>query len=296
MSASRLPGWPVDINSGVILKGATESEVPLYDEEAFAGLRRAGQLAARTLDYITPHVQPGITTGRLDQLIDGYMRDHLAVPATLGYRGYPKSCCISVNHVVNHGIPSNEKWLQAGDIVNIDVTVILAGWFGDTSRMFLVGDNVSVRARRLVDITYDCMIAGIKEVAPGKYLGDIGAAIMEIAHHNRFSVVTEFCGHGIGRSFHHAPQVMHVGSRGTGVRLMPGMVFTIEPMINAGRPETKVLSDGWTAVTRDRSLSAQFEHQLGVTATGYEIFTLSPREWHRPPYEAHPDSRVHTAK
>ncbi|HZH26651.1 MAG TPA: type I methionyl aminopeptidase [Azospirillaceae bacterium] len=258
--------------------------VPIYGPEAFEGMRKAGRLVAECLDFIIPHVQPGVTTGHLDRLIEMWVRDHGAVSATIGYKGYTKASCISVNHVVNHGIPSDDKRLANGDIVNIDVTLILDGWYGDTSRMFLVGDKVGVRGRKLVDVTYDGMMAGIAEVAPGKHLGDVGAAIMEIAHANRFSVVTEFCGHGIGHIFHQAPQVMHVGLRNHGLVLQPGMVFTIEPMINAGRPETKVLADGWTAVTRDRSLSAQFEHQVGVTETGVEIFTLSPKGLHRPPY------------
>jgi len=258
--------------------------VPLYGPEAFEGLRRAGRLAAATLDHVSPHVRPGVTTAELDRRIEAFVRDGGGIPATLGYKGYPASSCISVNHVVNHGIPSEDKRLVEGDIVNIDVTVILDGWYGDTSRMWLVGDRVRVQARKLVDVTYEAMMAGIEQVAPGAHLGDVGAAIMAIAHAHRFSVVTEFCGHGIGHGFHQPPQVMHVGMRGRDMVLVPGMVFTIEPMINAGRPETKVLADGWTAVTRDRSLSAQFEHQVGVTRTGVEIFTLSPAGLHRPPY------------
>jgi methionyl aminopeptidase len=257
--------------------------VKFYGPEGFVGMRAAGKLAAETLDMIGPHVKLGVTTGELDQLCHDFIVNHGARPAPLGYKGYPKSVCTSVNHVVCHGIPGDKR-LEDGDIINIDVTVILDGWYGDTSRMWLVGERVRVQARKLVDVTYEAMMAGIEQVAPGAHLGDVGAAIMEVAHANRFSVVTEFCGHGIGHGFHQPPQVMHVGMRGRDMVLVPGMVFTIEPMINAGRPETKVLADGWTAVTRDRSLSAQFEHQVGVTRTGVEIFTLSPAGLHRPPY------------
>lgn len=200
----------------------------------------------------------------------------------LGYKGYPKSVCTSVNHVVCHGIPG-DKQLEDGDIINIDVTVILDGWYGDTSRMFLLGD-VGVRAKKLVDTTYEAMMAGIEAVRPGATLGDIGAAIQRVAEGQRFSVVRDFCGHGLGRIFHDSPSVLHYGKAGTGMRLQPGMFFTIEPMINAGDWRVKVLSDGWTAVTKDRSLSAQFEHSVAVTETGYEIFTLSPAGLHRPPY------------
>ncbi|MFN8721038.1 MAG: type I methionyl aminopeptidase [Rhodospirillales bacterium] len=270
-----------------VIDHVTDSQglsVPLYGPEAFEGLRRAGRLAAATLDHISPYVCPGVATAELDRRIEAFVRGGGGIPATLGYKGYPASSCISVNHVVNHGIPSEDKRLVEGDIVNVDVTVILDGWYGDTSRMWLVGERVRVQARKLVDVTYEAMMAGIEQVAPGAHLGDVGAAIMEVAHANRFSVVTEFCGHGIGHGFHQPPQVMHVGMRGRDMVLVPGMVFTIEPMINAGRPDTKVLADGWTAVTRDRSLSAQFEHQVGVTRTGVEIFTLSPAGLHRPPY------------
>lgn len=258
--------------------------IPLHGPEAFEGLRRAGRLAAATLDHITPLVRPGVTTGDLDRAIETFMRDHGAVPATIGYRGYPKASCISPNHVVNHGIPSDDKRLADGDIVNIDVTVILDGWYGDTSRMYYVGDKVGVKARKLVDLTYDCMMAGIAAARPGNHLGDVGHAIQSLAEANRCSVVRDFGGHGIGRIFHDAPHVDHFGRPGKGVPLVPGMVFTIEPMINAGRHEVKILADGWTTVTRDRSLSAQFEHQIGITETGCEVFTLSPAGFARPPY------------
>jgi methionyl aminopeptidase len=209
--------------------------------------------------------------------------DNHAYPATLGYRGYRKSTCTSVNHVVCHGIP-DDKPLRSGDIVNIDVTYILDGWHGDSSRMYLVGD-VSRRAERLVEVTYEALMRGIAVVRPGATTGDIGAAIQDFAERERCSVVRDFCGHGLGRLFHDEPNILHYGRPGGGLVLKPGMFFTIEPMINLGRPQVKVLSDGWTAVTRDRSLSAQFEHAVGVTETGVEIFTLSPRGLHCPPYK-----------
>ncbi len=270
----------------IIDVGGTGKPVPLYGPEAFAAMRRAGRLAAETLDYITPHVQPGVSTGELDRRIDAFIREHGAIPATLGYRGYPKSCCISVNHVVNHGIPSDDKILREGDILNIDVTVILDGWYGDTSRMFYVGDpaRVPVKGRRLVEVTFEALWAAIRTVRPGATLGDVGHAIQSLAERHRFSVVREFVGHGIGRDFHQPPEVRHFGRPGTGLVLRPGMIFTIEPMINAGKAAVKILKDGWTTVTRDRSLSAQFEHTVGVTKDGVEVFTLSPRGWHKPPY------------
>jgi methionyl aminopeptidase len=258
--------------------------VKIHSLEDFAGMRRAGKLAAEVLDYITPHVQPGVTTDALDRLCHEYILAHGATPAPLNYRGFPKSICTSINHVVCHGIPG-PKILESGDIVNLDITVILDGWFGDTSRMFFAGD-VGVKARRLVDATFEAMWKGIESVRPGATLGDIGHAIQAHAEARRFSVVRDFCGHGLGRVFHDAPNIMHFGKPGEGLVLREGMFFTIEPMINAGRFEVKVLDDGWTAVTRDRSLSAQFEHSLGVTADGHEVFTLSPKGWHRPPYPA----------
>jgi methionyl aminopeptidase len=256
--------------------------VRLHGPAEFAGMRRAGRLAAETLDQITPHVCAGVTTGELDRLCHEFMVGRGAVPAPLGYRGFPKSICTSVNHVVCHGIPGDKR-LADGDIINIDVTVILDGWHGDTSRMFLVGE-IGVKARRLVDVTYEAMMRGIEVVKPGATLGDIGHAIQTFAEANRFSVVRDFCGHGLGRVFHDAPSILHYGDAGTGLPLRAGMFFTIEPMINAGRWEVKVLNDGWTAVTKDRSLSAQFEHSVGVTETGHEIFTLSPTGLHQPPY------------
>lgn len=269
---------------GQVLLDEEGRRITLHGADAFDGLRRAGRLAAATLDHITPFVVPGVTTGSLDARIEAFMRGNGAIPATLGYRGYTKASCISPNHVVNHGIPSDDKRLADGDIVNIDVSVILDGWYGDTSRMFLVGSKVGVKGRRLVDLTWECMMAGIAAARPGNTLGDVGHAIQTLAEANRCSVVREFGGHGIGRIFHDAPHVNHWGRPGEGVRLLPGMVFTIEPMINAGRAEVKTLADGWTTVTRDRSLSAQFEHQVGITETGCEIFTLSPAGYTRPPY------------
>jgi len=246
-------------------------------------MRRAGQLAAETLDFITPHVLPGVTTEQLDRLCHDFILEHRAIPAPLNYRGFPKSICTSVNHVVCHGIPNEDKRLADGDIINIDVTVILEGWHGDTSRMFFIGEP-SLKARRLVEVTYQAMMCGIEAVRPGATLGDIGHAIQNYAEQHRFSVVRDFCGHGLGRVFHTAPSVLHFGRPGQGLALREGMFFTIEPMINAGKFQVKLLQDGWTAVTRDRSLSAQFEHSIGVTATGREIFTLSPKGWDQPPY------------
>ncbi|HET8728546.1 MAG TPA: type I methionyl aminopeptidase [Alphaproteobacteria bacterium] len=246
-------------------------------------MRRAGRLAAEVLDFITPHVRPGITTGELDRLCHDYIRDHGAVPAPLNYRGYPKATCISLNHVVCHGIPGDRK-LVNGDILNIDITVILDGWYGDTSRMFWAGDKVSVKARTLTEVTYDAMMLGLAEIRPGATLGDIGHAIQSYVEPHRFSVVRDFCGHGLGRVFHAPPSVVHYGVPGAGEVLRPGMFFTVEPMINAGRYDVKILADGWTAVTRDKSLSAQFEHSIGVTEDGCEIFTLSPAGYTKPPY------------
>ncbi len=261
-----------------------ERRITIHGPEDFEGMRKAGRLAAETLDFITPQVQPGVTTEELDRLCHQFILDHGAVPAPLNYKGFPKSICTSVNHVVCHGIPSDRKRLGKGDAINIDVTVILDGWHGDTSRMFHVGAT-SVKARKLVEVTYEAMMKGIAAVRPGATLGDIGAAIQAHAEAQRFSVVRDFCGHGLGRVFHTAPSVLHYGRPGTGVVLREGMFFTIEPMINAGRPDVKILDDGWTAVTRDKSLSAQFEHSVGVTAEGCEIFTSSPKGWHQPPYE-----------
>lgn len=250
----------------------------------FEGMRRAGRLAAETLDMIAPHVRPGVTTEELDRIIHDFTVAHGATPATLNYRGYPKSSCISINHVVCHGIPG-ERRLQDGDILNVDVTAILDGWFGDSSRMYTVG-NVGRRAANLIEVTYEAMMRGVAAVRPGATLGDVGHAIQTFVEGKRYSVVRDFCGHGIGRTFHAPPNVLHFGRPGEGPVLKPGMFFTVEPMVNAGRPEVKILDDGWTAVTRDRSLSAQFEHMVGVTEDGCEIFTISPAGLHFPPYTA----------
>ncbi len=256
--------------------------IPIHGPSGFEGMRRAGRLAAQLLDELVPLVKADVTTEALDAFAFDYMRSNGAYAATMFYRGYWKSICTSINHVVCHGIPSPKR-LRDGDIVNIDVTVVLDGWYGDTSRMYYVGD-VPLRARKLVDTTYEAMMRGIAAAKPGNTLGDVGYAIQNFAENLRYSVVRDFCGHGLGRNFHTAPSVVHVGRPGQGVKLVPGMFFTIEPMINIGRAETKILEDGWTAVTRDRSLSAQFEHSIGITETGCEIFTTSPKGLHQPPY------------
>lgn len=248
------------------------TNIPLHSPSDFEGMRKAGHLAAQTLDFITPYVKENVTTQELNDLCHEFIVSHKAIPAPLNYKGFPKSICTSINHVVCHGIPGPKK-LQPGDIINIDITVILDGWHGDTSRMFTIG-KVPIIAQRLIDTTYEAMMRGIEVVRPGASLGDIGYAIQRFAESKGFSVVRDFCGHGLGRVFHEAPEVLHYGKPHTGLELKEGMFFTIEPMINAGRYDIKVLSDGWTAVTRDKSLSAQFEHSLGVTATGCEIFTL----------------------
>jgi methionyl aminopeptidase len=265
------------------MDGISENRrITIHGPADFAGMRAAGRLAAETLDVVTPHVVPGVTTDSIDRLIHDYVVSRGATPATLGYRGYSRSCCVSINNVVCHGIPGDRR-LVDGDILNVDVTVVLDGWHGDTSRMFVAG-RASTKARLLMDVTYEAMMRGIRAIRPGATLGDVGHAIQSWVERNRFSVVRDFCGHGIGRKFHEPPNVLHFGRPGEGVVLRPGMFFTVEPMVNAGRPEVKVLSDGWTAVTRDRSLSAQFEHMVGVTDDGVEIFTLSPNGLHKPPY------------
>jgi len=255
--------------------------IKLHGPEAFEGMRRAGRLAAEILDALASYVLPGVSTQELDDVVYRMTVEGGGVPATLGYRGYTRSCCISINHVVCHGIPSAERALKDGDIVNIDVTPIVDGWHGDTSRMYLVG-NVGIKARKLVDTTYECLMLGLEQAKPGNHLGDIANAIQTHAEARRYSVVRDFCGHGVGRLFHDSPEVVHAGRPGTGPELRPGMIFTVEPMINIGRPDVKVLDDGWTAVTRDRSLSAQFEHSIGITDAGCEIFTKSPGGLDRP--------------
>lgn len=256
--------------------------IKIHGPEGFKGMRAAGKLAAEVLDYITPSVLPGTTTEYLNTLCHDFIISRGAIPAPLNYRGFPKSICTSINHVVCHGIPGPKK-LKDGDCINIDVTVILDGWHGDTSRMFFIGKPKRL-AERLCQVTFECLWRGIEAVKPGATVGDIGAAIQAHAEANRYSVVQEFCGHGIGKIFHDEPSVVHCGKAGTGPELRPGMFFTIEPMINAGRSACKILSDNWTAVTRDKSLSMQFEHSLAVTDDGYEIFTKSPKGWDFPPY------------
>jgi methionyl aminopeptidase len=253
---------------------AEERSIKIHGPDGFAAMRKAGRLAAETLDYIAPFVEPGVTTNEIDRLVHDFTIHHGATPAPLGYRGFPKSVCTSVNHVVCHGIPG-DKALRGGDILNIDVTVIVDGWFGDTSRMYVAGE-LGRKAERLIQVTHDALMLGIEAVKPGNTFGDIGFAIQSYVESQRMSVVRDFCGHGLGRVFHAPPNVLHYGRPGREAVLEEGMFFTIEPMVNLGRAETKVLADEWTAVTRDKSLSAQFEHSVGVTAEGCEIFTLSP--------------------
>jgi methionyl aminopeptidase len=257
-------------------------QIKLHGRDGFAAMRRVGRLCAEALDLITPMVQPGVTTAELDRTVLEFAVDNKATPAPLYYRGYPKAICTSINHVVCHGIP-NEKPLRDGEILNIDITLILDGWHGDSSRMYAVG-LVQRRAERLIEITYEALMRGIAAVGPGGRTGDIGHAIQSFVQSERCTVVRDFCGHGLGRLFHDMPNILHYGRPGEGLMLKPGMFFTIEPMINSGRPEVKVLSDGWTAVTRDRTLSAQFEHTVGVTENGCEVFTLSPKGYDCPPY------------
>ncbi|MDC3068194.1 type I methionyl aminopeptidase [Paracoccaceae bacterium] len=245
----------------------------IYDDVALKGIKKSCEIASKTLDMISTLVEPGITTQELNQACHDFIVSKKSTPATLGYRGYPKSCCISLNHIVCHGIPGDKK-VKNGDILNIDVTCILDGWYGDTSRMYTVGD-VSLKSKRLIEVTYHSLLEGIKSAKPGNTFGDIGANIQNYVEKNKMSVVRDFCGHGIGNEFHQAPNVLHYGVPGTGPVLQPGMCFTIEPMVNLGRPETKILSDNWTAVTRDKSLSAQFEHTVFISEGGCEILTNS---------------------
>ena len=255
--------------------------IKIHKPSDFEGMRRAGKLAAECLDMLIPHVVPGVSSDELDRLAREFILDRGALPACLFYRGYPKTVCISRNHVVCHGIPG-ERVLREGDIANIDVTVIVDGWHGDTSRMYGVGP-VAPRAKRLIDVTYEAIERGLAAVKPGARTGDIGDAIQTYVESMRCSVVRDFCGHGVGKVFHDAPNILHFGQRGTGELLRPGMFFTIEPMVNLGKHQVKLLSDGWTAVTRDKSLSAQCEHSIAVTETGYEVFTLSPAGLYKPP-------------
>jgi len=264
------------------LQRKTRDGISLFSSADFAGMHKAGALAAHILDEICDLVVPGQTTGALNEAIEAKVNAAGATSATIGYRGYQHASCISVNHVVCHGIPSDKK-LKNGDILNIDVTVIVDGWYGDTSRMYVAG-QLSRKAERLIQVTHDSLFKGIEAVKPGNTFGDIGYAIQSYVESQRMSVVRDFCGHGRGRVFHSPPNVLHFGRPGTGAVLEEGMFFTIEPMVNLGRPETKVLADDWTAVTRDKSLSAQFEHSVGVTATGVEIFTLSPADRFHPTF------------
>ena len=257
-------------------------QIKLHGPAAFAGMRKAGQLVAECLDVLVDEVKPGVPTSRIDDVVREFALSHGARPATLMYRGYRYSTCTSLNHVVCHGMPGDRQ-MKEGDIVNIDVTYIVDGWHGDSSRMYAVGE-ISRKAERLIDVTHEAMMRGIAAVKPGATTGDIGHAIQSYVEPQQMSVVRDFCGHGLGRMFHDEPNIIHVGRPGEGIVLHPGMFFTIEPMINLGKPHVKILSDGWTAVTRDRSLSAQFEHTVAVTDTGVEIFTLSPRKLDKPPY------------
>ena len=251
-------------------------------KESFEKIRVAGSLAAQALDEVTPFVKPGVTTEKLDKICYEYIRDNGGYSAPLFYRGFPKSCCTSVNHVVCHGIPA-DKYLDEGNIINIDVTAIVNNWHGDTSRMFFIGD-VSVKSKNLISTTYDSMMKAISIIKDGIHLGDIGETIQTYVEEKGFSVVRDFCGHGIGTTFHEPPNILHYGKRGEGIKLKEGMIFTVEPMINEGIYKTKLLKDGWTAVTKDKSLSAQFEHTVGVTSDGFEIFTKSKKKYELPPY------------
>lgn len=255
------------------------SKIILHTKEDFEGMRKAGAIVAQVLDEIGEHVKPGVTTKHLSDICHKLTVEKGAVPAALGYKGFPEAVCISVNHVVCHGIPG-DKVLQNGDIMNIDAAVIYEGWYGDSGRMYAAGDKVSVQAKRLIKVTYDCMMFGIEKVKPGVKLNEIGKAIQAHAHNNGYSVVRDFCGHGLGKSFHLPPNILHYFDPEDVGIIEPGMFFTVEPMINAGRYGVKILQDGWTAVTQDKSLSAQFEHSIGVTETGFEIFTASPKGLH----------------
>ena len=274
------------MNNSTTLVRRQPGSIRLHGPEAFAAMRKAGRLTAEALDMLVLMVQPGVTTDAIDRAVFEFAMDHKAFPATLYYHGYPRSCCTSINHVVCHGIPS-DKPLREGDIVNIDVTFIVDGWHGDASRMYAVGE-IPRRAMRLLEVTHESLERGMAVVKPGATLGHIGEAIQVFAEAERCSVVRDFCGHGLGQLFHDEPNILHYGRAGEGAVLKPGMFFTIEPMINLGRPHVKILADGWTAVTRDRSLSAQFEHTIGVTETGVEIFTRSPKGLDFPAQPVHP--------
>ncbi len=274
--------WRFKIQQNTIYDSESDSNIIIHSEEEFSAMRKAGVLAASVLDYITDYVKEDVTTEYINKISHEYILKNNAIPAPLNYRGFPKSICTSVNHVVCHGIPGSKK-LVAGDIVNIDVTVILDGWHGDTSRMFFIGEP-KIKCQKHVNTTFESMWEGIKIVAPDTTLGDIGEAIQSYAELRGYSIVRDYCGHGIGKVFHDAPSVLHYGTSGLGLKLKKGMFFTIEPMLNIGRPEVKLLADDWTVVTRDHTLSAQFEHTIGVTDTGYEVFTKSPKNFSKPPF------------
>jgi len=257
--------------------------IPIYSSKDFEGMRKAGLLAAKVLDELKNLIIPGISTEQINAFCHEMIIKHNAIPAPLNYKGFPKSICTSVNHVVCHGIPSKDKILQNGDIINVDVTVILNGWHGDSSRMYVAG-KINKKIESFLKTTYECLLLGIENAKPGKNFGDIGYEIQKYAESKSFSVVRDFCGHGIGTVFHEPPNILHYGEKNTGIELKPGMTFTIEPMINAGKYDVKVLDDGWTAVTKDKSLSVQFEHTIGITENGYEIFTKSVKGYSKPPY------------
>lgn len=261
------------------------TQIKIHQKQDFQAMRETGQIAAKTLDFITPKIKPGISTQEINDECHNFIIKHGAIPAPLNYKGFPKSICTSVNHIICHGIPSEQKILKNGDILNIDVTTILNGWHGDTSRMFTVGNKINTKAQKLINTTYKAMMKAIHTVKPKNRFGHIGHTIQTYAENKKYSVVRDFCGHGLGKTFHDAPNVMHYGKPDDGAEFQKGMFFTIEPMINIGTYEVLLLKDGWTAVTRDRKLSAQFEHSIGVTENGYEIFTESPKGWHCPPYD-----------
>ncbi|MES0870356.1 type I methionyl aminopeptidase [Pseudovibrio denitrificans] len=250
-------------------------QIKIYSQEDFEGMRKASQMTAQCLDALVPLVQPGVTTQDIDDFVFKFGKERGGVPATLNYRGYTKSCCTSINRVICHGIPDPKKKLKEGDIVNIDVTYIVDGWHGDSSRMYPVG-KLKPAAKRLIEVTHESLMRALEVAKPGNTTGDIGHAIQEYVESERCSVVRDFCGHGVGKLFHDMPNILHYGQKGTGIKLMPGMIFTIEPMVNLGRPDVRVLKDGWTAETKDKTLSAQFEHSIGITSSGCDIFTTSP--------------------
>ena len=259
-------------------------DIPIYSKKDFEKIRKAGSLASKILDQLKDIIHPGISTEKINNFCHNLIIENGAIPAPLGYKGFPKSICTSVNHIVCHGIPSEKKILQEGDIINVDITVILKGWHGDSSRMFVAG-KINKKAELLIKTTFECLMRGIEVAKPGNFSGDIGYEIQKHAESKNYSVVRDFCGHGIGKIFHESPNILHYGKKGEGIKLQEGMIFTVEPMINEGLYNTKLLKDGWTAVTKDKSLSAQFEHTVGVTKDGFEIFTKSKKKYDQPPYQ-----------